>query len=133
RRVALRGQRLEFFRKIPVIASCAARNAPTDARVQVPRVAPPLFACVVLKEHFIEPLADLAEDDFLGVFWLRNRNPPFCQSLLHLFAAGRAANELLKGVEIDRELPVSAMGPGENLVLDEMPIGKLAQVLNDPV
>src|SRR5262249_1032687 len=44
---------------------------------------------------------------------------------------GRPADELLEGVEVDRELPEAPVGPGEDFVFDRAPLGELAQIVDD--
>ena len=38
---------------------------------------------------------------------------------------------MLKGIEVDRKLPVPAIGPGKNFVINGVPFCELAQVIDD--
>ena len=133
RGVTLLRQRLEFVGQIAIVAIRADRDAATDAGVEILRIELPLFARVVLKEHLVEPLPDLRDDRLLGVARTLDRLAPRREGRLHFLGGGGTSDELLKGVEIDRELPVTAFGPGEDPVFDRMPFGKLAEVIADAI
>ena len=41
------------------------------------------------------------------------------------------ADKLFEGVEVDRELPVTSVRPGKDFVIDWLPVGKFAQVIDN--
>lgn len=131
--VAVFGEGLEGLGEIPVVTICPHRDAAAYTGVEVLRVALPLFARVVFEEHLVQLPADLRDDDFLGVLRRLNRDTPFVEGLLHFLGSRGAADELLEGVEVDGKLPVTSLGPGEDLVLDGVPFGELAEVVDDPL
>ena len=59
-----------------------------------------------------------------------HRNPPLGQGRLHLLRGGRAPQILLKGVKVDRKLPVLPLGPNQNLIIHGMPVGEPAQIFH---
>ena len=131
--VAVEGEGLKFFGEITVVAVGADGDAPAGAGVEFARVAFPLLEGVVLEEEPVELVADLGDDDFLGVLRDGDGDAPCGEGVLHLLAGGGATEELLEGVEVDGELPVTTVGPGEDAVIDGAPVGELAEVLDDAV
>ena len=125
------GQCLEFLAQVAVVAVGADGDAAADAGVEVLGMALPLFQGVALEEFFIQLPADLGNDDLLGVGGVFDRHPLFREPGLHLLAGGFPADELLEGVEVDGEFPVSPIGVGEDLIVHRMPVGELRQVVAD--
>jgi len=60
-----------------------------------------------------------------------DRNPMRPQPCLHFLAGGGATDELLERMEIDREVPESAISPGTDLVFHRMPFGELGEIMTD--
>ena len=67
---------------------------------------------VIFEKHFVKLPADLGDDHFFGIFWIVDLNAPVNELGFHFFAGGRTTDQLLEGVEINRELPEAAVGPG---------------------
>ena len=123
--VALFGNGLKVFPEVTVVAVGSNRYAATDGSVEILGVFLPLLEGVVLKELLVELPANLGNDDFLGVSGMLNGDSLGFQPGLELFTRALAAKELLEGVEINREVPVAAVGVAKDLVIDGMPLGEL--------
>src|SRR5689334_2788287 len=128
RGVAVFRQRLETLFAKAVVSIGPHGDAPADTRVELTRITPPLFARVVLEEHLVEPASDLAHDHLLAVARRFDGLAPLGERRGHLLRRTRVTDELLESVEVDRKLPVAAVGPGEHLVFDGVPRGELAEV-----
>src|SRR5436190_7287336 len=54
RGIAVFWQGLELLREITIVAVRPDRDPPTHRRIEVPRVALPLFARVIFEKHFVQ-------------------------------------------------------------------------------
>jgi len=75
----------------------------------------------------------LRDDDLLAVARLGDGHAPLRERALHFLARRRVPDELLKRVEVDRELPEPAMRPREDFIFDRMPFGELAEIRDDAI
>ena len=91
----------------------------------------PLLERVVLEELLIELPANLRDNDLFGVCRVLNWNPPLLQPGFEFLRGALPAQELLEGVEIDREVPVSAIRVTEDAIINLMPLGEAGEVLPD--
>ena len=129
--VALFGQGLEFLPEITVIPVGADRNASANGGIELTRMFFPLLERVVLEELLVQLPANLRDDNFFGVCRVLNRNPLLLQPGFEFLSGALPAQELLEGVEIDREVPVSGIRITEDAVINLMPLGKAGEVLPD--
>lgn len=109
----------------------ANRDAATAARVEITRVSLPLFLGASLEELLIEFPTNLRNHDLFRVLRMLDRNPVGHQPGLHFLAGGGVPDELLERMEIDREMPQPAIGPGPDLVFYRMPLGELGEIIAD--
>ena len=86
---------------------------------------------VVLEELFVELPADLREDDFFGIRWILDGHALFGKPCSHFLGSGRAAEELLESVEVDREVPIAPFCEGEDSIIDRAPGSELGKVVAD--
>src|SRR4051812_27095766 len=120
--------------KITVVAVGPNRDASANTRIKLARVAFPLLESVVLEKELVEPPANLGNDHFLTVARRLDRNAPLRERGFHFRRRARtcgSVQELFEGIEIDRELPVTSFGPGQNLIFHLMPLRELRQILAD--
>src|SRR5262249_22919076 len=96
---------------IAVIAVSSDRDAPAYAWIEILRVAVPLLARVIFEKHLIQFPTDLRNDYFFRVLRTVDRNAPRGQLRFHFFAGRWSADELLKGVQVNRDLPIAAVSP----------------------
>jgi hypothetical protein len=129
--VALFGQGLEFLPEITVIPVGADRNASANGGIELTRMFFPLLERVVLEELLVQLPANLRDDDFLGVCRVLNWNPLLSSQDSNSSRGALPAQELLEGVEIDREVPVSPIRMTEDAVINRMPLSEAGEVLPD--
>src|SRR5205823_14464169 len=111
RGIAVFWQGLELLREITIVAVRPDRDPPTHRRIEVPRVALPLFARVIFEKHFVQLPSYLGNDHLFGVFWIVDCNAPLGELRLHFLAGRWPPNKLLESVEVNRELPEAAVSP----------------------
>ena len=128
-RVAGFGECLEFLAQVAIVAVGANRNATAHRGIQVLGMALPLLERVALEKLLIQFPAHLADDHFLGIRGVFDRHALGFDPLLHLLRGGRTTKDLLEGVQIDRKVPIAVVRVGENLIVDRVPLGELAEVV----
>ena len=129
--VAGLGDGLEFLAQVTVVAIGPDGDASADRRIEILRMTPPLLESVAFEKLLIELPTDLTDNHFLGVGRVVDGNAFFGQPRFHFLRGGGTPEELLEGVEVDRKVPITAVAVGEDFVIDRMPLGELAQVIDD--
>ena len=128
RRVAVSRQRLKLLRHKTVVPVRPHRNSAADRSIQLRRFPPPLLPRVVPEKHLIKFPAHLGNHHFLRVFGVIHRHPPLRQRRLHLLRGRGPPQILLKRVQVDRKLPILAVGPDQHLVVYRVPVGEPTQI-----
>lgn len=131
RGVAILWDSLEIFAQVTVVAVGADRDASADRSIEIFGVTLPLLQRVAFEKLFIELPSDLADDDLFGVGRILDVNAVLCDPSLHFFRGRGTSKKLLEGVKVDGEVPVTAVGVGEDLVVDRVPLSELTQVVNN--
>ena len=102
------GKGLKFFTQVAIIPIGSDGDTTTDGGIKLTGVLLPLLEGVVLEELLVEIPTDLGNNDLLGVRGVLNGYAILLKPRLKLLAGAPTTKELLEGVEIDREVPVSA-------------------------
>jgi len=107
------------------------RDAPADGGIEILGILFPLLERVVLEELLIKLPADLRDNDLLGVGGVFDGHPLGGQPCLEFLAGAFASKVLFEGVEIDRKVPIAAVGIAQDSVIDWMPFGEPREILDD--